>query len=99
MTARRIRWRCVAGGRGAMSADMRTLLFLVITCALVTPARAGSVSQKDPFIKQEQQQRESRHADMREREENEERKQEMQEQRELEHPEMMYDDRDEDLDN
>ena len=62
--------------------------------ALLCPADA----KLDPFARQEEQQREARREDLRDLREKEERTQEMLQQRELEHPEIMYDDREEDVD-
>lgn len=79
---------------------MRYLLSLATVCLLVTPLYAGSPpsNAKDPFGSEGREQRQARKAELRDRQEREERAHAVQEQREVEHPEMNYEERDEDVD-
>ena len=77
---------------------MRRLLAAATIGLLLAPvaAHAGTVK-KDSFAVEVEQQKDARRADLHELQEKEERVQEMQEQRELEHPEIMFDEHEEEL--
>ena len=79
---------------------MRYLLSLATACLLVTPLYAGSSpsNSKDPFGSEGLEQRQARKAEIRDLQEREERAHAVQEQREVEHPEMNYEEHDEDVD-
>lgn len=77
---------------------MRRLLAAATVGLLLAPVVvfAGTVS-KNPFDVEVEQQKNARRADLHEIQERAERVQEMQQQRELEHPEIMYDEREDDV--
>ena len=80
---------------------MRYLLALATVCLVVTPLYAGSPSpadSKDPFGTEGAEQRQARKAEIRDLQEREERAHDRQQQHEIDHPDINYDDADEDLD-
>ncbi|HEY2385680.1 MAG TPA: hypothetical protein VGK30_01860 [Candidatus Binatia bacterium] len=79
---------------------MRLLLSLATVCLLVTPLYAGSPpsASKNPFGSEAAEQRQARKAEVRDLQEREERAHQVQEQREIEHPEMNYEEREEESD-
>jgi len=64
---------------------------------LLATGVAGAAPNRDPFADETPQQREARKADLRDLQEREERSQELKEQHEIDHPEVLYDERDDDL--
>ncbi len=89
---------CFSPGRRYDGA-MRFLFSLATVSLFVTSVYAGPVpsNQKDPFAGESLQQRQARKAELRDLEERKERASELQEQREIEHPEMNYDEHEDDL--
>ena len=71
-----------------------TVATVSLFLALVSPAAA----KLDPFARQEEQQKEARRSDLRDLHEKEERTEQIKQERELDHPEIMYDEREEDVD-
>jgi len=76
---------------------MRLLLTAATVCLLATPLYAGSNSSasKNPFGSEGTEQRQARKAEIRDLQEREERAHQVQQQREIEHPEMNYEERQE----
>ena len=83
--------------RGGYDGAMTRLLSFVILSLVVMPVGvvAGTIK-KDAFAIEEQQAKDARRADAHEYHEKAEKVQELQQQHELEHPEMMFDEQQED---
>jgi hypothetical protein len=83
-----------------MTGAMRILLTVATVCLLATPLYAGSSSSasKNPFGSDSAEQRQARKAEIRDLQEREDRAHQVQEQREVEHPEMNYEEREEESD-
>jgi hypothetical protein len=71
---------------------------VAIALSPMSVVAGGHKHAKDPFEKELEQQRAARQAEIRDWKEREERAQQVQRQRELDHPEIMYDEREDDLD-
>jgi hypothetical protein len=77
---------------------MRRLLAAATVALLLAPVSviAGTAT-KDAFAVELEQQKDARRADLHELQEKQERVQELQEQRELEHPEIIFDEHEDDV--